>query len=95
MLANILAASTENKTALNQVYNIAFGSTKSVNSLYEQIKKEMNAGVMPLYHPTRQGEITNSFADIKKATMFLNYQPKISIEEGIKKTISWFRQKTI
>lgn len=93
--ANLLAASTDSTQALGQVYNIAFGSTLSVNSLFSLIKKDMGIAVEPVYKPARVGEITDSFADIDKAAKHLNYNPTVSIADGIKKTISWYQQNSI
>jgi len=89
--ANTLAAFTENKAALGHVYNVAFGSTKSVNSLFEQIKSELNNNVEPVYLPARIGEIKDSFASIEKAKKLLGYSPLVDLEKGIVKTINWYK----
>lgn len=90
--ANLLAASTTNKEALNQVYNIAFGATKSVNSLYELISSLLNAKSLPAYHPPRTGEIKDSFADISKAEKLIGYKPQVSLEKGIELSIGWYKE---
>ena len=92
--ANMLAATTQNKNALNQVYNIAFGSTKSVNDLYNFIKQKLNSKISAEYKPARVGEIKDSFASIKKAAELLNYKPTINLEEGIDKAINWYKQNS-
>jgi UDP-N-acetylglucosamine/UDP-N-acetylgalactosamine 4-epimerase len=89
--ANLLAAFTENKEALNQVYNIAYGATKSVSSLFEQIRSEMKSDLTAENKPPRIGEIKDSFASIEKAKQLLGYDPKIDLEDGIKKTIDWYK----
>lgn len=90
--ANLLAASTENKTALNQVFNVAFGSTKSVNDLFDLIRTELSSTDKPVYKPSRTGEIKDSFADLTKVKRELNFNPSVSLEDGIKKAITWYKQ---
>lgn len=92
--ANILAATTQNKNALNQVYNIAYGSTKSVNDLYTFIKQKLASEINANYLPPRVGEIKDSFASITKANELLNYKPTVNLEEGIEKAINWYKQNS-
>ena len=89
--ANLLAAFTEDKTTLNQVYNIAYGATTSLNKLFELIANNMSSQVKVIYGDKRPGEIKDSFASIEKAKTKLGYKPFVSLEEGIKKTISWYK----
>ena len=92
--ANLRAALTENSVALNQIYNIAYGEKTSLNKLFKLIKSELNvkSEVKPVYEDFREGDIRHSHADISKATKNLGYLPKYSIHDGIKKTLSWFKQ---
>ncbi|MDX2171894.1 MAG: SDR family oxidoreductase [Bacteroidota bacterium] len=92
--ANLLAASTQNISALNQVYNIAYGSTKSVNDLYAFIKQKLSSEINAGYLSSRVGEIKDSFASIKKANELLNYNPTVNLEDGITKTINWYKQNS-
>ena len=89
--ANLLAAFTEDKEAVNQVYNIAYGATTSLNRLYELIAKDLGSDVKVTYGDKRPGEIKDSFASIEKAKTKLGYKPSVSLEEGIQKTISWYK----
>jgi UDP-N-acetylglucosamine 4-epimerase len=90
--ANLLAAAVKDVKALNQVYNIAYGATKSVNALFEQISGEMKSTAKPSYQPPRVGEIKDSFASIEKASSLLGYKPLVDLETGIKKTIEWYQK---
>jgi UDP-N-acetylglucosamine 4-epimerase len=92
--ANLRAALTENSVALNQIYNIAYGEKTSLNKLFKLIKSELNvkSEVKPVYEDFREGDIRHSHADISKATKNLGYLPKYSIHDGIKRTLSWFKQ---
>jgi UDP-N-acetylglucosamine 4-epimerase len=93
VLANLLAASVENREALNRVYNIAFGDTKSITNLFGLINAEMQANAKATYASPRKGEIKDSFASIDKAKKNLGYEPVISLEKGIIRTIDWYRKQ--
>ena len=92
--ANILAAFTENKKAINQVFNVAVGDSYSVSQMYRIICEFMNVKKDALHRESRKGEILNSLADISKAMNLLGYEPKVRFKDGLKKTIEYFRQKT-
>lgn len=92
--ANILAASTANKESFNKVYNIAFGSTKSINTLYEMIATELNTSSQPSYESPRKGEIKDSFASIEMASGLLGYKPLVNLDAGIKQTINWYKSNS-
>lgn len=89
--ANLLAGFTENKEAVNTVYNIAYGATTSLNKLHELIAGELKSEIKPSYNAPRKGDIKDSFANIDRAETKLGYKPLISLEEGIKKTIEWYK----
>ena len=92
---NQLAAITENKEALNTVYNVACGENTSLNELVEAIKdslikhKKSIASVNANYGPERKGDVKHSLADVNKAVNLLRYNPTVYFKEGIEKTISW------
>lgn len=92
--ANLLAAFTEKKEALNQVYNIAYGATTSLNRLFELIADNLLSNVKVTYGNKRLGEIKDSFASIDKAKNNLHYSPSVSLEEGIEKTIFWYKNNS-
>lgn len=93
--ANLLAAFTENKDALNQIYNIAYGATKSVNDLFEMINAELKSSSKPKYLAPRIGEIKDSFASIEKAKKLFNYNPEVSLEKGIIQAVDWYRKNLL
>ena len=93
--ANLLAAFTQDKAALNQVYNIAYGATTSLNKLFELIAANLGSDIKVIYGDKRLGEIKDSFASIEKAKNLLGYKPTISLEEGIKKSIVWYKKSLI
>ncbi|MEO7923953.1 MAG: SDR family oxidoreductase [Chitinophagaceae bacterium] len=91
--ANILSLFTENKAAVNQVYNIACGARTTLLELFEGLKAEAGTSLQPEHGPERQGDVKHSLADISKAKNFLGYEPAVSVKEGLKKTFDWYRKK--
>jgi nucleoside-diphosphate-sugar epimerase len=47
-------------------------------------------GVNPSYGPTRAGDVRDSLADISKARQLLGYEPSVSLEEGLRRTVDWY-----
>lgn len=93
---NLLAISTSNKEALNQVYNVAFGERTTLNQLVTSLKEELSKfdskikDVEVKYGPNRAGDIPHSLASIDKAKNLLGYLPKFSIETGLKEAVKWY-----
>ena len=88
--ANKLALFTENPEAVNQVYNVACGKQTSLNELWQCIKEITNSDLQASYSPSRPGDVKHSLADISKIAKYLGYHPRITIEQGLEKTFSWF-----
>jgi UDP-N-acetylglucosamine 4-epimerase len=94
--ANLLAATTENPEATNQVYNVAVGDRTTLNQLYEQLHINLLPsyshlkGVKPVYRDFRAGDVRHSLADISKAAALLGYQPTHRIAEGLKVAMGWY-----
>ena len=93
---NKLALFTENREALNQVYNVAYGQSSTLNELFYEIRhnlKEFDSSVSelePVYGPFRKGDIPHSLASIDKAKSFLGYAPSHSLKDGLVETVSWY-----
>ena len=93
---NIQALLTQNDSAINQIYNVAFGEATSLNSLFTMLRDEMELldqgvkAIEPIYEKIRAGDIPHSLASIEKAKQLLHYAPEISVEEGIKRTVAWY-----
>lgn len=98
--ANIRAAQSEQKN-LHEEYNIACGGNITLNNLTQLIIQELAkfdsaiASIKPEYTNPRKGDILHSLASIDRAKTDLQYIPKISVEEGIQKTVRWFWESHI
>ncbi|QIC65933.1 NAD-dependent epimerase/dehydratase family protein [Acinetobacter schindleri] len=93
--ANILAATTQNDEAKNQVYNVAVGDRTTLNELFNAIKAALNEnGVTytkePVYRDFRAGDVRHSQASIEKIENLLGYQPTQKINQGIELAMSWY-----
>ena len=84
---------TENKKAINQVYNIGFGQQTTLLQLFQYLKKISGSDVEPKYVEERPGDVKHSLADISKAKELLEYDPSVSVEEGLRRTYEWYKSK--
>jgi UDP-N-acetylglucosamine 4-epimerase len=96
--ANILAATTQNDEAKNQVYNVAVGDRTTLNALFNAIKAALNDNDVgytkePVYREFRAGDVRHSQASIEKIKKIFNYQPSHKIEDGIKIAVNWYLDK--
>lgn len=93
--ANILAATTQNDEAKNQVYNVAVGDRTTLNDLFNAIKAALNEnGVIynkePIYREFRVGDVRHSQASIEKIKSLLVYKPEFVIAQGIDQAMPWY-----
>lgn len=94
--ANHLASIVQNKNALNQVYNVAFGERTTLNQLFYSIRELASAfdakiqTIEPVYGPVRDGDIPHSLASIEKAKRLLNYAPAFNVGQGLKEAVKWY-----
>lgn len=93
--ANILAATTENNEAKNNVYNVAVGDRTTLNDLFYAIKDALNQnGVKyskePVYRDFRVGDVRHSQASVCKIINKLEYKPLYIIQDGINLSTKWY-----
>ncbi|MBA3948766.1 MAG: SDR family oxidoreductase [Acidobacteria bacterium] len=86
----VLRAS-EAPAASGEVINVATGGRISLLELFEEMKRITGADVDPVFVEARAGDVRDSQADISKAKRLLGYEPLVSFEEGLAKTIEWYR----
>ena len=94
--ANIKAAIAD-EDAQGEVYNVAVGGRTSLLQLFEILRTQLNShGIRydrePLFEGFRNGDVRHSQADITKARDMLGYDPKFSVERGLKETVDWYVQ---
>ena len=93
---NELAMTSQSPEAINTVYNTAFGDRNTLNDLVGYLKKYLTefdpkiTDVPIVYGVNRAGDIPHSLASIDKAKNILGYNPKYSLQDGLKEAVSWY-----
>jgi len=93
---NMLALSTVNPEAVNQVYNTAFGERTTLNELVGYLKEFLGeydseiSRVEILHGPNRVGDIPHSLACIDKAKRLLGYAPRYCMRDGLREAVKWY-----
>lgn len=93
---NMLALTTQNPEAINQIYNTAFGERTTLNQLVGYLKEYLSefdaqiAMIEPTHGPNRAGDIPHSLACVDKAKNLLGYAPKYSMQAGLKEAVKWY-----
>ena len=94
--ANILSMITDNKKAINTVYNVAYGERNTLNELVLYLKEYLSEydpkikDIAVNHGPNRIGDIPHSLASIERAKKRLTYQPRYSLKEGLKESVAWY-----
>ena len=91
--ANLLACQAPAAKAAGQVFNVATGRRVSLNETFKLLQGLTSYSGQPKYEPERGGDIKHSLADISKAEAALGYKPKVDFEEGLRRTVEWYRGK--
>lgn len=93
---NLLALTTENPEAVNQIYNTAFGERTTLNQLVGYLKEYLSefdpaiANIEILHGSNRAGDIPHSLACVDKAKQLLGYNPEYSMRKGLKEAVKWY-----
>ena len=86
--ANILAMK-KNKVG---VYNIGTGKETDINTIFQKLKKITNSNLKAVHCLEKKGEQKRSCLDYKKAQKELSWKPKYNLDEGLIKTVEWFKK---
>ncbi len=87
--ANIMA--TEVDFAPGMVFNCACHERTDLNELVQKINLVLGKDIKPEYADPRPGDVKHSFADIERIRKYMGYEPKVSFDDGLKKTIEWYQ----
>lgn len=94
--ANHLAALVQDKSAFDQVYNVAHGERTTLNQLFKILRNFVGEydprvlQIQPVHGPARPGDIPHSLASIEKASRILRYMPILNVESGLKEAVKWY-----
>jgi nucleoside-diphosphate-sugar epimerase len=73
------------------VINVATGARISLNQLFRALRDLLGSSVNVNYGPARPGDVKDSQADISRAKKLLGYEPLVPFEEGLRRTVEWYR----
>jgi nucleoside-diphosphate-sugar epimerase len=89
--ANLLAA--EAPRAPGRVLNVGNGTRTTLNQLLRLIARECGVAPDATYAPPRKGDVLHSQADIRAAREVIGYSPDVGLEEGLRRTVAWFKTR--
>src|SRR5215470_4973545 len=92
--ANLLACKAPAAEAAGKVFNVATGRRADLNETFRVLKKLTGYSADAKYGPEREGDIKHSLADISSAENYLGYTPQVNFEEGLRRTVDWYRGET-
>ncbi len=90
--ANLLACEAPAPEAAGKVFNVATGRRITLNETVKMLQGLTSYSGETIYGPERGGDIKHSLADISKAEAHLRYRPKVNFEEGLRRTVDWYRR---
>ena len=92
--ANLLAAKAPAAQVAGKVFNVATGTRADLNETFEVLKKLTGFSGSVKYGPDREGDVKHSLADISSSEKHLGYKPQVNFEEGLRRTVEWYRGET-
>jgi nucleoside-diphosphate-sugar epimerase len=91
--ANLLALEAPAEKVAGRVFNVACGERHTLNKTFRVLAELLDFKEQPIYGPERTGDIQNSLADISAAREAFGYEPEIGFEEGLRRTVAWYREQ--
>jgi UDP-glucose 4-epimerase len=91
--ANLLASRAPAADVAGRVFNVATGTRFDLNETYRALKKIIGYTGDPKYGPERAGDVKHSLADIARAQRHLGYKPKVDFEEGLRRSVDWYKSQ--
>jgi nucleoside-diphosphate-sugar epimerase len=88
---NLLACKAPAAQVAGQVFNVATGRKITLNETFTVLQKLTSYNGKPNYGPVREGDIKDSLADISKAESSFGYKPIVDFEQGLRRTVEWYR----
>ena len=89
--ANVLALTSKNKVG-GEVMNICSGKGTKVNEILKQINGGLKTDIKAKFEPRRPGDVKDTKGSLEKAKKLIGFDAGISFEQGLKKTIEWFKE---
>lgn len=93
--ANLLACTAPAQKAAGQMFNVATGRRVTLNETFRVLQKLTGYEGTPKYGSDREGDVKHSLADISKAEAGLGYKVLVDFEEGLRRTVEWYRESGV
>lgn len=90
--ANLLACKAPAEKGAGQMFNVATGRRVTLNETFKVLQDLTGYKGQPKYGPDREGDVKHSLADVSKAEAGLGYKPLVDFEDGLKRTVEWYRE---
>jgi nucleoside-diphosphate-sugar epimerase len=91
--ANLLACKAPTGDVAGKVFNVATGTRIDLNETFAVLKKLIGFTGEVKYGPERAGDVKHSLADLTRSEKYLGYKPQVNFEEGLKRTVDWYRDQ--
>jgi nucleoside-diphosphate-sugar epimerase len=93
--ANLLACKADASKAAGEVFNVATGRRVTLNETFKALQPLTSYSGQVKYGPARGGDVKHSLADVSKAGAGLGYRPTVDFEEGLRRTVEWYRKEIV
>jgi len=93
--ANLLACTADASKAAGEVFNVATGRRVTLNETFKALQPLTAYSGHVKYGPARGGDVKHSLADVSKAEAGLGYRPSVDFEEGLRRTVEWYRKNIV
>ena len=93
--ANLLACTASAERVAGQMFNVATGRRVTLNETFKVLQDLTGYKGQAKYGPSREGDVKHSLADISKAEEGLGYKPLVDFEEGLRRTVDWYRESGV
>jgi UDP-glucose 4-epimerase len=93
--ANLLACKRPAEEVAGKVFNVATGQRIDLNETFDLLKKITGYKGEVKHGQERAGDVKHSLADLSRAEKHLGYKPKVNFEEGLRRTVDWYRESAL
>lgn len=80
--------------AAGEVFNVGCGVRTSLNQVVGAMNQILGTQLEPIYEPARIGDVRHSLADIGKAGKLLEFSPSVSLQDGLRRVLNWYREQS-
>jgi UDP-glucose 4-epimerase len=92
LAANLGALEADATRVAGRVFNVACGQRTTLNEVFRELKELTGYIRKPVYAPARAGDVRDSLGSIAAAREAFGYEPKVTLREGLERTVAWGRQ---